>query len=375
MNHYIQKLKLAIQISSVMACFSALAVPGPTGSFNRNSGILWSSDVSASISVTSTSQTMTNNDARHWAGYFGIGFNDTYYPHDCLNTSRLLKVDSFTGISLNNDSTPIIIVFEGTATGVLYSNNTIATGTWDSNGVFSGNAMPESGYTWCGAYQSSYASVYPGDYANFSGKTTLYAKKGVPKGTYSFPNVELVKGMSVVSYSVNLVKSSTFTIVDPPVVCTISPPPEIAFGEVNLWDFPGNTGGKPGGNRRDVLGVVNGNLTVDCTGEDSSLSTPAKLTLKGTTQAYANDLRLIMDTDGSIAPATVRASIKNIYSPCSSSGISFNAGNSERPANIVDINLQQGINTIPYRFSLCSRGEGYTQGSASGTATITLDWD
>ena len=78
MSHYIQKLKLAIQISSVMACFSALAVPGPTGSFNRNSGILWSSDVSASITATSSSKAYPNSAARHWAGYFGLRFNPPY---------------------------------------------------------------------------------------------------------------------------------------------------------------------------------------------------------------------------------------------------------------------------------------------------------
>lgn len=374
MSHYIQKLKLAIQISSVMACFSALAVPGPTGSFNRNSGILWSSDVSASITATSSSKAYPNSAARHWAGYFGLRFNPPYYTYDCLETSNLLKVDSYTGFYLKNKSIPIIIVVQGTATGTIDGGSSIATGTWDSNGVYSGNAKPESGYTWCGAFQSEDSPISQGDYASFSGKIIVYAKNNAPKGTYNFPGVQLVKGSNRTTFTEDLVEPSTFTIVDP-LICTISTPPEIAFGDVNLWDFPGNTGGKQGGNRRDVLGAVDGSLTVDCSGGDSKYSVPAKLTLKGTAQAYSNDLRLIMDTDGSIAPATVRASIKNIYSPCSSSGISFNSGNSKPPANIVDINLQQGINTIPYRFSLCSRGEGYTQGSASGTATITLDWD
>lgn len=372
MNHYIKKLKLAIQISSVMACFSALAVPGPTGSFNRNGGILWSSDVSASISVTST-HTTTNSDARHWAGYFGIGIKVLYYPQDCLATSNLSKVDSFTGFYLSRDI-PIIIVFEGTATGSINGGSSVAKGTWNSNGVFSGDAMPESGFTWCGAYQNNSAPVTPGDYANFSGKITLYAKQNAPKGTYSFPKIELVKGNNFTYFRENLVESSTFTIVDP-LTCTISPPPEIAFGEVNLWDFPGNTGGKPGGNRKDVLGVIDGNLTVDCSGGDSGLSVPAKLTLKGTSQGYVNDLKMTMDSDGSVAPATVRASIQKLYSPCNTSGIWFAPSKEGVKNNIVDINLQQGINTIPYRFSLCSLGAGYKQGSASGTATITIDWD
>ncbi|OAT34603.1 hypothetical protein M983_1051 [Proteus myxofaciens ATCC 19692] len=317
---------------------------------------------------------MTNNDARHWAGYFGIGFNDTYYPHDCLSTSRLLKVDSFTGVYVKNKSIPIIIVVEGTATGAIDGGSSVAKGTWDSNGVFSGDAMPGSGYTWCGAYQNNSGTVTQGDYANFSGRITLYAQKNANKGTYTFPNIEFVKGNNLTKFRESLVESSTFTIVDP-LSCTISPPPEIAFGDVNLWDFPGNTGDKPGGNRKDVLGAVDGNLTVDCIGGDSSLSVPAKLTLKGTTQGYVNDLKMTMDSDGSVAPATVRASIQKLYSPCNSNGIWFSADNEGTKRNVIDINLQQGINTIPYRFSLCSLGEGYKQGSASGTATITLDWD
>ncbi|XQX21460.1 hypothetical protein ACOZ9R_14890, partial [Providencia alcalifaciens] len=112
---------------------------------------------------------------------------------------------------------------------------------------------------------------------------------------------------------------------NPRILCTINTPPKIDFGKVNIWEWEGNTSGTPGGNRKDVLGSIDGNFTINCTGSNGA-HTPAKLTLKGTVQTYSNDLKMTMDATGEVAPATIRASIKSIYAPCHTSGINFGTG-------------------------------------------------
>lgn len=202
-------------------------------------------------------------------------------------------------------------------------------------------------------------------------QAALYISDSVKPGTYSYSGgVNLEVG----NMRVYISNSLRFTVA-PPIQCTINTPPKINFGKVNIWDWEGNTSGTPGGNRRDVLGVADGNFTINCTGDNGAHS-PAKLTLKGDVQGYANDLKMTMDATGEVAPATVRASIKSIYSPCSSSGIYFGTGNVTPPGNEVDLGeLSIGQNLVPYRFSLCALGEGFKSGAASATATVTIDWE
>ena len=159
--------------------------------------------------------------------------------------------------------------------------------------------------------------------------------------------------------------------------CTISAPPTINFGEVNLWNFVGNSTGQPGGARRDVLAVSDGELGINCNG-DSSSKTSGVLTLKGVTRKYTNDLEVRMDATNSLAPATVRASFMNRTSACNSNGTNFATTSGKPDADKVQIaELSAGQTNIPYRFSLCSFPEEGINlfGSASATATMTLNWD
>lgn len=207
-----------------------------------------------------------------------------------------------------------------------------------------------------------------------SGKLAVYVNKSAKPGSYNIPAVYLVADTKSTS-SVLVAAGGTLIVKYPQLSCTVSTPPKIDFGKVNIWDWEGNTSGTPGGNRRDVLGMIDGSFTINCTG-DAGVHAPAKLTLDGIVQAYSNDLGMTMNATGEIAPATVRASIKSIYAPCSSNGISFGTGNVTPPANEVKLEeLTVGQNVIPYRFSLCSRGEGFKSGAASGSATIKIDWE
>jgi hypothetical protein len=202
-------------------------------------------------------------------------------------------------------------------------------------------------------------------------QVALYISDSVKPGTYSYSgDVNLEVG----DMRVHLSNRIEFTYA-PPIQCTIDTPAKIDFGKVNIWDWEGNTSGTPGGNRKDVLGVVDGNFMINCTG-DNGAHTPAKLTLKGTVQTYSNDLKMTMDATGDLAPATVRASIKSIFAPCNNGGTQFGPGTKTPPGNEVDLgDLTVGSHQVPYRFSLCALGEGFKSGAASATATVTLDWE
>lgn len=207
--------------------------------------------------------------------------------------------------------------------------------------------------------------------------TNLRAKlvmlPSTPPGTYTLPSIEVEVGpCSRVGFSDS---GATITVKPPPLACTISAPPVIDFGQVNLWNFAGNSTGQPGGARKDVLGVVDGELGINCNG-DSSSQRSGVLTMTGVTRKYGNDLEVRMDATDSLAPATVRSSFGTRRPGCATGGTTFS--NSSSNSNKVEIpELSVGQTNIPYRFSLCSFPEGGINlfGSASATATMTLDWD
>ncbi len=214
-------------------------------------------------------------------------------------------------------------------------------------------------------------NIAAGRSISFNGTVAIYVGPKATPGKYSIP--AFYAGLYV-AQGVPLSLAGSITV-KTPFSCSISTPPKIDFGNVNIWEWEGNTSGTPGGNRRDVLGSIDGNFTINCTG-DSTAHVPAKLTLTGPVQVYANDLKMTMDATGEVAPATVRASIKTILSACNSSGIYFDRGTGTKPGNVIDLaDLTVGTNQVPYRFSLCALGQGFKSGAASASATVTLDWE
>ncbi len=318
---------------------------------------------------------------------FIISNDNTYRPSTCdLNPSQLTQKSSdgvATGILIAPD---IIVGLTGTASGdytpIRDTNYTVvtATGIWESDGTFdSSAAKTATGYTWCGGANTSNPSqLYFQKGHQYSSKFTgswfVYIGPNAKKGTYPLKAIILGRGQYNGGVPTTLINAGNITY-NPPILCTINTPPKIDFGKVNIWEWEGNTSGTPGGNRKDVLGSIDGNFTINCTGSNGA-HTPAKLTLKGTVQTYSNDLKMTMDATGEVAPATIRASIKSIYAPCHTSGINFGTGGKTPPANEVNLGeLTVGQHLIPYRFSLCALGEGFKSGAASASATVTIDWE
>lgn len=221
-----------------------------------------------------------------------------------------------------------------------------------------------------------YDGLTYGEFSGISAQRKVFVPDNTAPGTYPLKDMYFTRfGAGTFRAKYKIFGSEDVIVVTPPFSCTINTPPKIDFGKVNIWDWEGNTSGTPGGNRRDVLGAVDGNFTINCTGENGARA-PAKLTLNGTVQTNSNDLKMTMDATGEVAPATVRASVKSIYPACSTDGKSFGTGGLTPPANEVDLGkLTIGSNQVPYRFSLCALGEGFKSGAASASATVTIDWE
>lgn len=129
-----------------------------------------------------------------------------------------------------------------------------------------------------------------------------------------------------------------------------------------------------GGKLGDVLKVVDGDFVINCTG-DGNRRASATLTLDGKKGRYTDDLQVTMDETGEVAPASVRVTIKDLKPPCSS-GLSWVTVAGKPTANVAKLDdLVPGNNQVPYRFSLCSTGQGFKGGAASASAIIKLDWE
>lgn len=321
------------------------------------------------------------------AAAFTISYETYVYSHCDYTPSQLTQKSSdgvATGILIAPD---IIVGLTGTASGdytpIRDTNYTVvtATGIWKSDGTFDSSAAETaSGYTWCGGANTSnpIQLYWKKDHqysSSFTGSWFIYIGPNAKKGTYPLKTIILGRGQHTTGTGTTLINAGNITYI-PPMQCTINTPPIIDFGKVNIWEWEGNTNGRPGGRARDILGSIDGNFTINCDGDGGKRS-PAKLTLKGPMYGTYNDLKMTMDATGEVAPATVRASIKNILAPCANGGAYFGAMGTQ-PTNVMDLGeLTVGQNLIPYRFSLCATGNSPTPklGAASGSATVTIDWE
>lgn len=334
----------------------------------KHSGLVWEGELVNKTEETNMETSLSYRQSIH--GKVLSNINNSYWG----------SIDGYYGVILEPG---IVFVFSGLSNSrssgtylnvaYQYQSNPIATTTSRLNVKYTQNTGI---YKYMSTISSDDAylntpSYYKQTYQADNIRGALYISKSVKPGKYVYSgDIWLEVGVM----RIYLTRGVSFNF-DPGIQCTINTPPKIDFGKVNIWDWEGNTSGTPGGNRKDVLGIADGNFTINCTG-DNGAHTPAKLALKGDTQGYTNDLKMTMDTTGEVAPATIRASIKSLYPPCDSNGVNFGLTTGKPLAHTVDLgDLTIGTHQVPYRFSLCALGEGFKSGAASATATVTLDWE
>lgn len=368
MKYYFYKL-----IGSI--CFfllgqpQALSLGEPSGKYDIGDGLVWSNTVNDTYNSPTgwTYSTLTYQSCF----VFNIRSSDNNFAFNRASETEKSSDGKYTGLKIAKD----ILFIVKDATVNTYgggANNGGAKFDTYGNTTATGSASIQSApFTYC-ATAYNFPSKIGSRSLSFNGTVAIYVGPNAQPGRYNIP--AFYAGLYD-QQGVPLSSAGYITIKNNQLSCSISTPPKIDFGKVNVWDWEGNTSGTPGGNRKDVLGVVDGNFSINCTG-DNDVVTPAKLTLTGTLQTYSNDLKMTMDATGEVAPATIRASIKSIYSPCSASGINFGTGGQTPPANEVDLGgFTTGSHQVPYRFSLCALGKGFKSGAASASATITIDWE
>ncbi|MEQ5127759.1 hypothetical protein ABN225_13270 [Providencia alcalifaciens] len=350
----------------------ALSLSGPSGEYDIGGGLVWSDAVNDTYRSATGWGYQTLMDQSCFA--FNIRSADNNSVFNSASTTYTSSDGKYTGLKIAED---ILFIVKDATANTYGGGGDNGGATFNSYGktTATGRAViQKSPFTYCvtgTSYTSFPNPMGAGRSLSFNGTVAIYVGPNAQPGKYSVPafyaGLYMETGIPL--------SSAGFITVKTPLSCSISTPPKIDFGKVNVWDWEGNTSGTPGGNRKDVLGVVDGNFSINCTG-NNDVATPAKLTLKGVVHNYSNDLKMTMDATGEVAPATVRASIKSINSACSSSGKSFGPGDTTPPANEVDLGeLSVGQKLVPYRFSLCALGEGFKSGTASATATVTIDWE
>ena len=361
-------LRLSILAIGLPASVSAFAAKSATGTYYQGDGVVWR-DNNTNMVVGSTwkdtdrcnsahsGAVLLTRDKYNWGsagGYYGI----VLAPDIVLSLQGTANYDGKSDLrefqrlfwTFNYRSNHTYRGYFVTNAGANISE------TWD-------RVTSNSGDTYL---QVSASNIKHGGqviYSETKIATQLYIGSNATPGTYFIPEVKFQY------FCVNaapVLLASTITVKKRELACTISTPGVIDFGSFNV------KGHKDGA----VLGVRNGNLTVNCSSNGNSSAT-AKVSVTGEKGRYTNALKMTM-TPSAAAPAEIRGFI--------GPGITQNGvcdGNSNYPGWIQFTNATQninlgsfktGTNSIPYSFSLCSTG-GANTGKASATATINLSWD
>ena len=369
MKHYFYKL-----IGSI--CFFllgqpyALSLSGASGEYDVGEGLVWSD------AVNDTYRSATGWGYQTLMGQSCFAFNirsaDDNSIWNSASTTYTSSDGKYTGLKIAED----ILFIVKDATVNTYGGGDNGGATFNSYGktTATGSAVIQnSPFTYCvtgTSYNSFPNPMGAGRSISFNGMVAIYVGPNAQPGKYSIPafyaGLYMEPGIPLSSAGYITVKTR--------LSCSVSAPPKIDFGKVNIWEWEGNTSGTPGGKFGDVLGVVEGNFTINCTG-DGNTRASATLTLDGAKGRYTDDLKVTMDATGEEAPASVRVTIKNLSPPCSS-GVSWGPVSGKPNANVVKLDdLVPGTSQVPYRFSLCSTGQGFKGGAASASATIKLDWE
>lgn len=159
-----------------------------------------------------------------------------------------------------------------------------------------------------------------------------------------------------------LLNSTTVTVKSKKLLCSISAPPTIDFGIVNITS-------KPSGSL--LKSKVQG-FDINCTSDNNAITADMNISFQGEfSNSYWGRLNVMNDAGAQIA--YIRGRYLNDDGFCSGDSaneIGFNGTSAIKTLNNVGV----GITKVPVTWSLCSNGSGLL-GEGTSQATVNITWD
>lgn len=292
----------------------------------------------------------------------------------CTKMSSWKCIDGYCGIPVDASNTDIIYIPSGTVYAQFKTSYTgsVVDGTvqFNTKTPTFNKAQIYSPYA-CFPQSPNSQSYYVNGGANE--RTTInanldwyiYAPASAKARSISVDQISIVGVFSETGSSRVAIPQNDITVRNV-LTCAISPPSVVDFGTVNIT----------GANNDDILANVSGELNISCTG-NQGVSFPSRVKVTGDVGRYSNTLKMTLDNSNT-APAEIRgfigAGIQQI-AVCDGNTaypgwIRFLSGGGYNDGGV----LSNGVNKIPYSFTLCATGKSDT-GNATAQATIDIDWD
>ncbi|EML1936472.1 MULTISPECIES: hypothetical protein [Providencia] len=237
----VMSLVLHKYVTSAVIAFSFMPSSALAVNINATPGesVISLGNVNAEVTLTSISSAFSA--AANRADGFAVHTSSTAY--NCLSNSNEAVVGNMKGYKVAED---IIIGLQSTnATGVAsvgagaqpasanYKDITVK-GTWSSNGSYTVTPTQVPSAMWCGsAWPEPTDHVWnpqkKNNKASIQGKLFLYVGPNAKPGSYTLPNLYLIKAATSNGDLVNqqIFEGGTLTVSYPP--CSISTPTEVIF--------------------------------------------------------------------------------------------------------------------------------------------------
>ncbi|MGM0938994.1 MAG: hypothetical protein ACQEWX_20550 [Pseudomonadota bacterium] len=230
-------------------------------------------------------------------------------------------------------------------------------GQWDSRGEFTPDFSLSSGVTWCSGkpFASTLYVKAGSEPSKLTGALVLYAGPNADLGVIETQSLYWGAPTQKIVYS-----SQSIEIIEP-LVCRVSTPPKVDFGQVNITGVPGN----------GLLGVQKQGIDISCTPTDS-LADKVTISFTGSYEGGYFGRLSVTDNSSGKSMGYIRGRYLDAGGSCgvdNQNDLGFNGVNGVKILNKVG-----GSINVPITWSLCANNSGLL-GEGSAQATVKVDWD
>ena len=297
-----------------------------------------------------------------------VGFDSEHVYYSSWSAT-ITSIDGWTG-ALGSDGL-LYVLYSGSTkhNANSGSSGTINyTTTYSAKGIASTDMGAVKRNDVCFDVDAAAANRQPSSGANLSGtiRTGIYIPPNTPLGTYTLKKLYIgFYGMVYQQGSEPAISDNdTITVTEPPSLeCTISAPPTINFGMVNII----------GASADKLLSSKTQGINITCS-SDYADTVAKEMNISFTkTSGGGGWWRLNVSNTAGDVMAYIRARYVNEGGTCtgdSANELGFDGVNGKKTINNVGV----GITNIPITWSLCSNGSGLL-GVGTAQATVNINWD